>query len=66
MQQGGPHLVGEAVGEHWHVQLQTLVVATQVIAVLRRQLRCQRVRPDAQSPEVVKRLPPHPEADRRL
>lgn len=54
------------MGEHWHVQLQTLVVATQVIAVLCRQFRCQRVRADAELPQVVKRLAPHTEADPRL
>lgn len=59
----GPHLVLEAVGEEGHVQLQTLALAAQVVAVLRRQFSGQQVRADAERPEVAERLAAHREAD---
>lgn len=48
------------------MQLQTLVVAAHVVAVLRRQFRRQQVRADAEIPEVEERLALYAEADPRL
>lgn len=61
-----PHLILVAMREERDVQLQYLAVVAHDVAVLSCKLRRQRVRADADLPQVVKRLVVQFEADPRL
>lgn len=64
--QWGPNLVCETMGVEGHMQLQTLVIAAQVVATLHRHFRRQQVRANAELPEVKERLALHHEVDTRF